>query len=457
MKKNIFSILIPLLSMALSFALSALLFSACSANTSSSEEEEAEEYLDVVYSKDWKYVSIYLDGSSDPISIKADKKPAPAQTRAMTANTARKGFDYFEVFFYYKGTVARAAWELGKRASIMDVYRTDPGIDYSLTSLKTTAGGGGGSIPKEINASVLTNPSASILFAGRKEGKTLLAVGKLVSVDTEEPVDPQLRTTLVSTGTNFVTFELFAVTGNTSLKAAESSFLTGGASTAAAAAPSADNTKVVPVRIGGREFPLYVLPGGKNNIEAQYSLGIDGNWNDFNGSIFVMREGTASKRQARYPAGSGKYWYASYPEDLTTVVRMTNNQSSWVSPKVNKDAAALELQNPVTFSIDTSKTTENKKENNGIFTFYFEIPVYAIHPGIPKNEFDHWNIRPAYASYYLNIDSGIIIKERIDEATGEIIIETNEGEFSDRNIGGAVLCGVDFPAEKKFEIPAEKR
>jgi len=437
MKKNTFSILLA----ALLAAFLLTLFVTCADTV---EPEKEEDYsVDVVYSNDWRYISIYLDDVSVPISVKYNNQSAPKSAgtqRAMTADTAKRGFDYFEVFFYYKGTVTRAAWEIGKRASIMDVYRTNTehktvsgtkkGIDYSVTSIKSSEDGS----------------ACAILFAGRKEGKTLLAVGKLVSVDMDEPVEnPQIRDTFVNTGTAFVTFELFAITANTSLEAEKSSFLINDKGTGA---PSAENTKVIPVTFTGYNekkkfsmaFPLYILPGGKI-IQAQYNLGLSGNWDDFSGSLFVMRKGEADKRKARYPAGSGKYWYATYPEDLTTGVKMTNNQSSWVSPNVNKNAVPLELQNPVTFTIDTSETIRpiEKSKENGIFTLIFEIPVYPISPYIPLNQDDCWYIRPAYSSAYYNIDNGI---------TGNMVNISNNG--------GGVLIGVGV-AGNEFEIPADLR
>jgi len=429
MKKNIFSILTLTLC-------SALFVITCNKEPSYGDKDDYS--VDVLYSTDWRYVSIYLDNKDAPIGINYSKNNR--NTRAMTADTARRGFDYFEVFFYYKGTVARSAWEIGKRASIMDVYRTSSGVDYSVTSLRGgTAGGVAGSAPAGSSAvGVVTEgiptSAASILFAGRKNDKTLLALGKLVSVDAEEPVEnPQSRNTLINNGTVFVTFELSSFTANTSADITESSFFT---DNTGGNRPAAENTKVINARIGDRDFPLYVLPGGKPAIKAQYNLGIDGKWSDFGGSVFVMKDGKTDKRQARYPAGGGKYYYAKYAEDQTTLVDMTNNKSSWIK---NPKADPVELQNPITFIIDTSKTVSPVLSDNGIFSFSFSIPVYAISPAIPKNQDDCWYIRTAYQSYYYNIDNGV-----------------TDGEFSDKNIGGAVLCAVDLQPVN-YEIPAERR
>jgi hypothetical protein len=436
MKKTIFSIFVLTL-----VALFATLFVSCPLNLPDKSDDDSN--VDVIYSVDWKYISIYLDNVGVPITINMDKKAqaekarsesARAEARAMTPDTARRGFDYFEVFFYYQGTVARSSWEVGKRASIMDVYRTDSGVDYSATSLLKIKDGGN-SVSTDKSVSAVGSPdspvgvpgAAAVLFAGRKNDRSLLAVGKLISVDKEEPAgDSQNRSTLIKSGTTYVTFELSALTANTSADITKSSFLTDN-SGSGVPGPEKEKTRVISALLGDKYFPLYILPPGKGNINAQYYFDIDGDWSDFEGSIVVTEAGDVDIRQARYPAGSGKYWYAKYGEDQTTVVKMTNNQ------------AVAEFKNPITFLIDTSKTNNPIKPDNGIFTFAFSIPVCPFSTAIQKNEADCWFVRPAYTSYYYNIDNGI-----------------TDGKYSDKNIGGAVLCAVDLQAVN-FEIPVERR
>jgi hypothetical protein len=192
----------------------------------------------------------------------------------MTPDTARMGFDYFEVIFYYKGTVARAEWEIGQRASIMDVYRTAGGIDYSAASRS------------------LNPDAAAILLAGRKNDKTLLALGKLFSVDDEEKV------TVINNRTSFVTFELSALTAAASDDRDKSSFITGSED---GGNPEAGNTSVISAFLGGKPFPLYALRGGCDIINAEYYFDLDGSWSDYEGGILVTGTGTIFKRQARYP------------------------------------------------------------------------------------------------------------------------------------------------------------
>jgi len=340
---------------------------------------------DVVYDDTWRYITLYLDGAVISVSNGSKQTRQADNARAMTADSARRGFDYFEVVFYYgEELVAKSSWEIGKRAFVNGVYTGSGGIDYSATS---TASGKG----------------CAVLFAGRKTDKTLLAVGKLVSVD-DEP------TTVITDKSTLITFELAALKAGAAVEKEKSSF-------------KAEKANIIKAQIGARWFPLYILPGKETDIKAEYYFELDGNWNDFNNSIITTTGGKAETREVRYPAGSGKYWYPKYAIDDKTKVVMTNNQGTTA------------LQNPVTFSIDTSQTVNPVKEENGLCSLIFEIPVYPV----SKSAADHWFIRPAYASYHYNIDNGNIEEKLITEV----------------NIGGAVLIGVDVPVD--FEIPAERR
>jgi hypothetical protein len=254
--------------------------------------------------------------------------------------------------------------------------------------------------------------------------KTLLAVGKLVSVD-------GIDTTVITDESVSVTFELSALTANTSVDPEKSSFLT---NSRAFNLPHPDNTSVskantsvINASIGSRTFPLYWLPSGKSEVAAEYYFSLDGSdWSGYKDSIIVAGNndnGDTDKREARYPAGNGKYWYPVYAEDLTTIVKITNNITSGYA-----------LQNPIRFKFDTSESAD-LMEDNGIFSFAFTIPVRALSHSA---DVELWYIRPAYMSYYYNIDTGL-----------------TENELTDKNNGGAVLLGVNAPYN--FEIPAIRR
>jgi len=339
-------------------------------------------------SEKWKFITIYLDGQI-PEPEPPPPSPSPnVSARAMTPDTARMSFDYFEIVFQHEGFVARTSWEIGTSASIYDVPRTG-GVDYAATS--------GG--------------TAAIMFAGRMNDLTVLAFGRLYSVD-------DVVGTVITEDSVFVTFQFYAITAKASMNAAQSSFITNYYDTDPVGAASVKNTLINRALIGGRAFPLYVLPAKKANIQAFYEFklgdpgdsGGEADWSDFSGGVLVAADETpekmrVEKREARYPAGNKNYWYAIYPMDSLTKVSMLNNLA--------KDAP---VQSPVEFSIDTSEADQYLFESNGIFTLAFEIPVYALSTAtqtvmnsegeIIFNAAEEWHIRPAYKSYYYNIDNG---------------------------------------------------
>jgi len=419
MKKIIYSIIIL------------ALIAACDSQPAPRYDDDPEP--NVVYSSDWRLVTIYLDGII-PISVKTTQSE---NSRAMTPDTARWGFDYFEVVFYYKGITAIDKWKIGKHVSIDGVHRNGKGIDYSATSIGSVEG---------------TDKGCALLFAGRFNDKTLLGVGKIVAVD-------EVPGAIIKESSISVTFEISAFTGGANMEAEKSSFLT---NTGKGDDVSVENTKIINSQLGARRFPLYVLPclktikanyifgisNGKDDIIYEYEEGeedlgnrydiynyneayngTNGDWSDYKDSVIIVGTGVVDKRKARYPAGNGHYYYPRYGEDQTTKLKLTNNQT-YGKP----------FDNTVTFEVDTRETYNTvKPEDNGIFTFAFSIPVYALSADLSQGIDDCWYIRPAYSSAYYNIDTGI---------TGNMISISNNG--------GGVLIGVGVIGNE-FDIPADLR
>jgi hypothetical protein len=385
----------------------ALLYASCVEPPVNNSVVDDPDIPDVVITDDWKYITIYLDGAhlieGGPAPANANKL---ANSRYMTPDTARRGFDFFEVFFYANGQVVRESWEIGTRASVYNVHR---GADYSRVSLGNLGIG-----------------EAAIIFAGRKRDKTLLAVGRVVSVD-------DVPGATIADESSFVTFELFALTGRLSYdndgkpryrtvtyenEKNDSCFFTAYDTTKPV---GADNTLITEAVIGGRSFPLYKLPPGQASVRAEYTFELDGiDWDEFKGGVLVssvydgnngrIESGSATIRSARYPVGNGKYWYPVYPLDTTTDVWMMNNLT-----------AGRQAENVVRFQFDTSKSIFSAiNPEIGLFTLGFRIPVCPLvaaeQPGFvsPSPGEDGevakggvtWFIRPAYQSYYYNIDSG---------------------------------------------------
>jgi len=374
---------------------------------------------DVRWTNDWKFITVYLDGAHETV---AGPTPATVNSRAMTPDTARMGFDFFEVVFVNNGITAKTYWEIGRRASVYDVYRTSGGVDYSRSDLSDPYSGSG---------------QAALLFAGRKRDKTLLAVGKVYSVD-DKPG------TVVTSGSSYVTFELFSLMASVNTYPELSSFTT---AYDTALPVSVENTLIIQATIGGRPFPLYKLPEGKTKVPAEYKFKIDGaEWDDFAGGMIIGRvyddskgeteSGAATIRNPRYPAGYSRYWYPAYPMDVTTTVRMLNNQNpGWAA------------ENPLKFEFNTVDSTQQKMGPEiGLFTLAFRIPVRPLMPaekvgfvspvydedgGEMAGESDEimWFLRPAFQSYYYNIDNGT------------------------DSSGGGVLMGVFGIQEAELEVP----
>jgi len=325
---------------------------------------------DNTWSSKHEYITVNLDGEVIPGSGSGG--------RAMTFDIARPGFDYFEVAFYYNTTSIRSEWEKGQFASIYDVPR---GIDYSRTTI--TPGYG-----------------AAIMFAGRKNDKTILALGKIVAVD--DVPGAYIKSDSVS-----VIFELFPLTASVSYNPLTSSITTNFADTLQL--PRAANTKIINAFMEvsdkeSRRFPMYILPAGDANVKAEYRFVVDGAaWEDFGvivAEVYVegaSRRGTAEKREARFPAGSSRYWYPIYNLDNSTEIVMENNQVKGVP-----------AQNPIVFNIDTTNTANIDNEANGIFTLAFFIPVCALYDGNYRINDGNgiWYIRAAYQTYYYNMDNG---------------------------------------------------
>jgi len=296
------------------------------------------------------FVTIYLDGSA-PVSA----------SRAVNRTIAMMSADYFEVTFLYNDNgspiSARGDWKIGESAGVSGVYRTVSGVDYGNISLP---GNGEGS---------------AILFAGKSD-KTLLAVGKLYGVD-------GAAGTVITSDTKSVTFILYALEAGVADSAANSSFLTAaGDHQYNYQTVNASNTRILPMDIGGKNFPLFRLEHGQI-VYSEYNFELhSGEFNDFSG-IRIAAAGIVETRQPRYTLPDGNIQTKStIILDNNTVVTLTNNNTG-------------QFNKTVEFTLNTSTTV-----NGSIFSFVFSIPVYALTDG------SRWFIRPGYAANQYDLDDG---------------------------------------------------
>ena len=189
---------------AVTLILAASLLVTCDGFLDTFQPEGGDEWTDVEYetigavgNQRVKSVKLYLK----PDNLAGDVVPGPGTygvkksaeqrriERALTVEGARMSHDYFEaVFMADATTVARAAWEIGQPAGISGVSR-QTGTSYSTPAPGSGTGG--------------TATTGSIIFVGRKTGKTLMGVGYLTHVNDKPITD---ATVIVDGGTNSVTF-----------------------------------------------------------------------------------------------------------------------------------------------------------------------------------------------------------------------------------------------------------
>jgi hypothetical protein len=342
-----------------------LFFGTCSMGPSGGDDEVV--WTDVVYSEDYSRVTLYLDGAKVPV-----KKSAQ---RAMTTDLAKMAYDYLEVVFQSTTApigVARATWELGQAAGISGVPRNTAGVDYDYTATDAKA----------------------TLFAGKKSNRTLLGVGKLIEVDGDS------GTTTINLATTSVTFELMAIKTGLCVGTEPATSVPGGISsfvfsdTATGWTDNSVNSKRTP--IGTKNYPIYSLKEPTTAVpnpttDATYKFGgaaltyasLIKHYGAFNATNHVQR------RIPRYLDG-GRYF------DL----KLSQNTTSTIASSTTAGDGANFVS---TYAL---KFTTN---GVGAFSFYIEIPVYALVKdgatnGGPKSE--KWWVRTGLGSELYSIDDG---------------------------------------------------
>jgi len=362
-----------------------------------------DELTDWVVSPDGKSLTLYLEGGV----------PISKNSRALTTESTRMGHDFYEVVFVRNiggsETIARASWGLGESVSISGVGR---GVSYDSVSVPadTPAPGAG----------------SAVLFVGRKSDMTLLAVGSITAVD------GGAANVVFTANTKSVTFSVAALQAGTSLTLANSSFLTSDDNTVTNI--NATNTEVINQTIGDKSFPLFKI--AKNEVRAaQYQLGSAGSYagnimgslaTNLNSYINGIRldavitgstapQASFSKREPRYPIGGGRSAYSTGIDiDKKTTIAPLGDTASAL--------AGDALPNPLEFVFDSNGADKS------IFSFYFEIPVYAISNGTGTQAAKIWNVKPAYGTSIGDLDDGL------------------------RGSGGCILIGTGLDEEEPIDI-----
>lgn len=289
----------------------------------SDDDIDVLEYTDVEYSKDGKEIKLYLDGVGVPMT---------SENRAMTTNMAQIFYDYLEVIFVKDG-VARTSWEIGKPAGINGVA-----------------------------AGAYASTSDACLFVGKKDGRTLLGVGKLTSVDGSAG-------TTITSSTRTVTFSVSAIQTTT------------GALTGATASFTQS--------IGGVNYTVYRFDNTAATSNVSYNFTIESER-----AAVIKHDGTplVQKRTPRYADG-GKYFE---PRNLLDTKSTIAFRGASLNP-----SAGTAFVNPVLLAI--TRTTEK-----GIFSFNLQIPVYMVSAATAnRNEGPAaitWYIRTGLSSELYSLD-----------------------------------------------------
>jgi hypothetical protein len=426
----------------------------------SSESGEDVEWLD------WNFVTnpdgsgkltLMLDGTT-PFAYKK-------QQRALSEDLAKMSHDFFEVIFLAGAvittpttpalpevanprvtggvSIARASWEIGQPAGISGVRR---GVDY-----------------KNVYPAAAPDNDASVIFVGKKTGKTLLGIGHLIEVregNANPPITTPTATTITQAATS-VTFGVYPMKtrigfnekpypipeppalppdppfppnpGNvyqdvdtlaTFLTAATSQNATGDPLTGAAV--NLTTGKNVTLR-GGVEFPLFTLPDAidKRKIEASYRIGgmtAAGGINLFESARVMGTYLTGGgkeigveiiKRTPSYVVGGQTFDATGAIDMLTTVTPRTHGYTDYHN-------AFTEI-----IVMDFTQVKDADGESAGIFAITFQCPVYAITTAASTNSgpsADKWYIRPGYQQYQYLLDNG-------KDAGGMVMLGTNAGDI----------------------------
>jgi len=362
----------------------ASLFASCDNQITVTQTNEDYYFIDVEYSNNGRGITLYFDDDD-----RSSSSSSPAADRALSLSLAQFGHDYYEVVFLYRPVggngsddiVARAAWEIGNSAGISGIHRTPAGVNYSMVG----------------NGGISAGNGYAVLFVGRKEDKTLLAVGKLSHVDGEE-------TTIIYSGTKSVTFTLDAFkTGVSDPVTADSLFLTS-AGSGSGGTISAPYTVVSKLQVASRIYPVFKIqsasPGYPTRMLARYSFstasspsGANHFSDTYKYSVIVSSSnGGTEVIEPRYTIGSNVFVGTTLLHDQKTTVNITNNKT-----------AGVFFENLINIEFLFPNTADGS-----VFSFVFHIPVHAITAAVDASggEPTQWYIRPGFGTSLYDLDDG---------------------------------------------------
>ena len=372
--------------------------------------------------------------------------------RALADDSEQASYDFFEVVFYYNGSddssvghrVARATWDIGVIPEISNVYgngkgnppATDPDSPVDYANIGVPAAGSG----------------SAVLFAGTKEDKTLLAVGRLSHVDNK----PVGSGNLIGPNTKVVTFEVTALKAGVApdqTNVGSSSFKL--YNTEAQANARADNG-ITEIRddilidsTDKKQFPFFQLRSTPNNVHyGSYLFDVQvgtTTFTQYTAGIVLAGDYDFEAKNPRYSVTEGQYKSDSrLVQDISMTANgqldmMGDNKTRLgddgyypggrLTPAAVAPSTPRTFVNPVVFKIDTSASLP-PPHTGTVFALVFEVFVYNL-TALPTGTFIQTPQDPA------PIASGAgPVKWRITSGTKWLDLDDGAG-----GEGGAIFLG----------------
>jgi len=408
-------------------------------------------YTDVEYSEDGSQITVWINGS----------KPVAPQ-RAMTRDLARMAYDYFEVIFISDvpatRKIARASWELGQSAGISGVDRgaTSAGVDYTWSTGKLASG---------VNAT----SGLALMFVGRKDGRTLLGVGRIGDVDhawvDKLPASSTPQSTTNATELAGVGFPLANMTATVNADSQSVTFFiepvrTGlligaeGANSLPGVAPVVtdndygiltDSFNFVETgstltgtnawtrddhslrsTLGGVEYPIYSLPQAKDTPAPGTAQPVQMASYEFKGAPDRFKSEIRYNEAVVVATQTGLYVEKRFPRFMDGGRYGTIKSSIDSDTTVENASVAAAAGDAFVPTVPLKFTTKG----SGVFSFFIEAPVYMITKDASTNgplKAEIWRIRTGIGSELYSLDSG-------------------------KSAGGCVLMGIGVSSLDELEI-----
>jgi len=384
---------------------------------------------------------VYKDGQPWGVELAIN---VPRTGRSMNGAIAELFTDYYEVAFFDGDQIYRARWrspDTGRIAVRFGDYKAD---DPTLST----------ATPPGVVVSPATTPAtgAAIMFAGRYDSKTLLAVGKLTEVNGTTAS----ATNIINAGTTSVTFTLnplvadvqanksssFLITkpdGNDNDGDPDGSAVLATATVYANAPPTGPEFPTLRYKNPGNgtvyKYPVYLIDNDlllPKTTLATYTI-TDGTTSNFphNKSVFIVKEGptgpaakvTSGAVLTTTPPQSPPF--ASFKLTSATITGIDD-------PTTPGDLLALAsaVNMPTTGIVHYQFVAPSKA--SGLIWVAFEIPVRAISVAADVNG-DTWYIRGGLRQYEFDLGLGLtsgppIVTTAIEKNAfgGQILLATQD-------------------------------